>query len=135
MESMARVSAVIPAHNEEQTVGNVVDAARAADLVDEVIVVDNATRDRTAEVARAHGARVIREDRPGKGQAMSAGVRATSAGVIVFLDADLLRLKPSHIDSLVRPVLEGDVAMSCGLFDRGRVLNPIFLHSLPIINC
>lgn len=81
MESLTRVSAVIPAHNEEQTVGNVIDAARAAKLVDKVIVVDNASEDRTSEVALTHGARVIREEKPGKGQAMSAGVRATSAGV------------------------------------------------------
>jgi glycosyltransferase involved in cell wall biosynthesis len=130
---MARVSAVIPAHNEEKTVGSVVDAANAAKFVDDVIVVDSVCRDRTVEVARSHGARIVRAGRPGKGQAMSAGVRATDAGVIVFLDADLLRLKPSHVDALVEPVLCGDAAMACGLFDRGPLLNPIFLNALPIL--
>lgn len=130
---MARVSAVIPAHNEEKTVADVVEAARAAQLVDDVVVVDSVSQDVTAEVARSHGARVVRADEPGKGQAMRSGVQATDAGVIVFLDADLLRLKPSHIDALVKPVLEGEAAMVCGLFDRGPLLNPIFLRLLPIL--
>lgn len=130
---MARVSAVIPAHNEQHTVAEVVKAARSAYLVDDVIVVDSASKDETSEVARQNGARVVRAEKAGKGQAMRAGVEATDAGVIVFLDADLLRLKPSHVDALVKPVLDGDAAMACGLFDRGPLLNPIFLKFLPIL--
>lgn len=127
-----RVAAVIPARNEEQTVGDVVAAAHGARLVDEVIVVDNASTDATAEVAAAAGARVVSERVPGKGEAMRTGVGATQAELIVFLDADLLGLVPHHVDSLVEAVLDG-AGMSCGLFDRGPVLNPVFVHVLPTL--
>lgn len=122
---------IIPAHNESPTVGGVVDAARAADLVVEVIVVDNGSWDGTGEVAREHGARVVRCVQKGKGQAMRAGVAATSAPVVCFLDADLLDLRPEHIDRLVGPVLRDEAGMTLGLFDRGPELNPIFLNALP----
>ena len=128
------VTAVIPAWNEVQTVGAVVYAALDARLVDEVIVVDNASTDSTAAVAAAHGARVVREPTQGKGEAMRAGVAAAPrAGVIVFLDADLVGLRPGHIDSLVATVVDGRADMACGLFDRGPVANRIFLRRLPVL--
>ena len=125
------VAAVIPAQNEAVTVAEVVRTAQAAELVDEVIVVDNASDDETAQVAAAAGARVVVCPEPGKGQAMRAGVSATTAEVIVFLDADLLHLRPDHVDRLVQPVLAGNAGMTQGLFDRGPELNRLFLKALP----
>ena len=127
-----RVAAIIPAWNEAETIGGVVHVARDAASVDEVIVVDNGSTDATAKVAAAAGARVVRELEPGKGEAMRAGVAATDAELIVFLDADLLGLTPQHIDDLVRPVARGEVAMACGSFDRGPVANQFFLR-LPVL--
>lgn len=128
-----RAAAIVPAYNEARTVGGVVDAARQATRIDEVVVVDNASTDDTAAVAAAAGARVVHCPVPGKGQAMAAGVAATDAEVIVFLDADLVSLLPSHVDRLAGAVLEDRAAMACGLFDRGPILNPVFLHVLPIL--
>jgi glycosyltransferase involved in cell wall biosynthesis len=128
------VTAVIPAWNEAKTVGAVVFAALDARLVDEVVVVDNASSDGTASVAAAHGARVVYQPVPGKGEAMRAGVAAAAgADVIVFLDADLVGLQPGHIDRLVAPVAAGDMHMACGLFDRGPLANPLFLRRLPVL--
>jgi polyisoprenyl-phosphate glycosyltransferase len=129
-----RTAAVIPAWNEAATVGAVVYAALDARLTDEVIVVDNASSDATANVAAAHGARVVHEPTTGKGEAMRAGVAAAGdADVIVFLDADLFGLGPHHVDGLVASVIGGDADMACGLFDRGPVANPIFLEGLPVL--
>jgi glycosyltransferase involved in cell wall biosynthesis len=129
-----RSAAVIPAWNEAETVGAVVYAALDARLVDDVVVVDNASTDDTADVAAYHGARVVYEPTAGKGEAMRAGVgAATDADVIVFLDADLVGLRPDHIDGLVAAVVSGDTDMACGLFDRGPVANPIFLEGLPVL--
>src|SRR5690606_2883381 len=131
--SRPRTAAVIPARNEAETIGAVVFAAVDAHLVDEVIVVDNASTDETGRVAASHGARVVHEPTPGKGQAMRAGVAATGADIIVFLDADLVGLRPEHVDELVGLVADGSAAMACGLFDRGPVANPIFLDGLPVL--
>jgi glycosyltransferase involved in cell wall biosynthesis len=129
-----RTAAVIPAWNEAETVGAVVYAALDAGLIDEVIVVDNASSDSTANVAAAHGARVVGEPMAGKGEAMRAGVAAASdADVIVFLDADLVGLRPHHVDGLVASVMAGYADMACGLFDRGPVANPVFLEGLPVL--
>jgi glycosyltransferase involved in cell wall biosynthesis len=115
-------------------VGAVVYAALDAPLVDDVVVVDNASTDATAAVAAVHGATVVREPTPGKGEAMRAGVAAAAdADVIVFLDADLVGLRPHHVDALVASVLADDADMACGLFDRGPVANPIFLEGLPVL--
>ncbi|HET6953783.1 MAG TPA: glycosyltransferase [Acidimicrobiales bacterium] len=128
-----RTAAVIPARNEAATIGAVVFAALDAGRVDEVLVVDNASTDTTAGVAAAHGARVVHERTPGKGEAMRAGVAATRADVIVFLDADLVGLRPDHVDRLVAAVADGHADMACGLFDRGPVANAIFLEGLPVL--
>lgn len=128
------VTAIIPAWNEQQTIGAVVYAALDARLVDEVVVVDNASCDATATVAAEHGARVVYEPAPGKGEAMRAGVAAApDADVIVFLDADLVGLRPEHVDDLVAEVVGGRADMACGLFDRGPLANPIFLAGLPVL--
>ncbi len=126
-------AAVIPAYNEAETVGEVVEAARRARHITEVIAVDNASTDDTAAVAAQAGARVVPCLDAGKGQAMAAGVAATGADVIVFLDGDLVGLEPDHVDRLAAAVLEGRAGMACGLFDRGPVLNRVFLHQLPVL--
>jgi hypothetical protein len=86
------VSVVLPCLNEEATVGAVVDEAfaglRAAGLEGEVIVVDNGSTDRSAVVAREHGARVIEETRRGYGSAYLAGLAAARGESIVLADAD-----------------------------------------------
>ena len=133
MTRATRVAAIIPAWNEAPTVGAVVYAALDARLVDEVVVVDNASSDATGAVAARHGAHVVREPVPGKGQALRTGVAATDAEVLVFLDADLVGLRPGHVDHLVGMVLGGRADMACGLFDRGPVANPIFLETLPVL--
>jgi glycosyltransferase involved in cell wall biosynthesis len=128
-----RVAALIPAHNEAATVGDVVRIVRQSSLIHEVIVIDNASSDRTSEVAARAGARIVHEPTPGKGEAMRAGCVATDAEILVFFDADLLNLTLDHVDSLVRPMLAGQAEMVCGLFDRGPLINPLYLRALPIL--
>jgi glycosyltransferase involved in cell wall biosynthesis len=84
----ARTAAIIPALDEERTIGSVV-AAVDRDLVDEVIVADNGSRDHTAINASAAGATVVGETRRGYGSACLAGIRAAGdAELLVFLDGD-----------------------------------------------
>src|SRR5690606_4414948 len=116
------VAAIIPAYNEEETVGKVIDTVRRVPEVDEIIVISDGSTDATAEVARRHGATVIAlEHNLGKGGAMKVGLDRADADVFIFLDADLVGLEPAHVSALLAPVLSGEAGMSIGLFDGGRV--------------
>ena len=85
----ARVVVVIPCHNEAETVGKVVADFRAALPDADVLVVDNASTDGTAELARAAGARVVSEPRPGKGFALLTGFRSgRDADYFLMVDGD-----------------------------------------------
>ena len=86
MHRQLKVSVVIPCYNEEDGVRQVI--GRMPALVDEVVVVDNNCTDRTAEVARSLGARVVAEKTPGYGAAYKAGLKAATGDVIVTLDGD-----------------------------------------------
>lgn len=103
-----RVSVVIPALNEEDTVAGVVSAARQS-CADEVIVVDSDSTDNTAAVAAAAGATVYNwrkiapeiPVRPGKGEALWRGIKVARGDVAVFLDADVTTVAPEWVDGLV----------------------------------
>ena len=112
------VSVIIPAFNEEQSIGKVIaDIPKAC--VQEIIVVDNGCLDRTAEVAYAAGARVIREDHRGYGSACLAGITALNAPeIVVFLDGDYSDF-PSEMPLLIQPILAGDAEMVIGSRIRG----------------
>ena len=90
-EHSQAVAVVIPCHNEELTVGKVVEDFRAALPAARILVVDNRSRDRTSEIARAAAAEVIRESRPGKGFALLTGFREARAGgaeYLIMVDGD-----------------------------------------------
>jgi glycosyltransferase involved in cell wall biosynthesis len=91
-DAAPEISVVIPCLNEEEAVGKVVDQAfegiRKSGRSGEVIVVDNASTDRSAEVATEHGATVVREERPGYGSAYLAGLSVARGEYIVMGDAD-----------------------------------------------
>ena len=99
-----RIGVVIPALDEEAAIGRVVDAVPG--WVDEVVVVNNASTDATATVARAHGARVVDEKRRGYGVAWRAGIDALDdSEVVVFLDGDFSD-RPEQMARLVDPIVE-----------------------------
>ncbi len=131
-----RFDVVIPARDEEPTVAEVVRAAAAASGARAVYVVDDGSTDRTAERARQAGAIVLAAGPPGapgdKARALALGVAAASAPVLVFFDADILGVRPGHLEALAAPVLAGQAVLSCGLVDYGRLRNPLFLRLPPI---
>ncbi|MEU2348171.1 glucosyl-3-phosphoglycerate synthase [Modestobacter sp. NPDC049651] len=126
------VSVVLPALDEERTVGAIVQALRRdlverVPLVDEVVVVDSGSTDRSAAVAAAAGARVVHVDEvlperghvAGKGEALWKSLYVTSGDLLVFIDADLLAFDTTFVVGLLGPLLtDPSIGYVKGLYDR-----------------
>ncbi|HJT25797.1 MAG TPA: glycosyltransferase family 2 protein [Pyrinomonadaceae bacterium] len=114
------ISVIIAALNEEAAIGKVIDSV-PRDFVDEIVVVDNGSTDRTGEVATAAGARVVKEPVPGYGRAFRAGLRSISpeCEIVVFLDGDGSDC-PEMMDRLVKPIIEGSADFVIGSRTRGQ---------------
>ncbi len=111
------VAAIIPAYNEEKKIKEVLEAVTKAESVDKVVVVDDGSTDRTAEIAK--GFRKVlflrNEKNMGKSYSMQRGVDATDADILFFCDADLEGLTPDIIGRIIQPVRERKVDMFIGL--------------------
>ena len=113
-----RISVCIPARNESATIGpivhsivsNLTAASDGPSLVDEVMVIDDGSDDRTAELASRSGARVIanEESGAGKGQAMRTALKSAEGDLIVFVDADITNFGPHFVTGLLGPLLADD---------------------------
>lgn len=120
------VAAVIPAYNEACYIGAVLDVLRQVDELAQILVVNDGSTDATADVVHRYQQQDSRlalldlEYNLGKGGAVVAGAEAVAADLILFLDADLLRLRPENIRTLCAPVCWGECDMTLGLFTHGR---------------
>ncbi|MEV1079460.1 glucosyl-3-phosphoglycerate synthase [Streptomyces sp. NPDC050211] len=126
------VSVVLPALNEEETVGEIVavirhDLMHQVPLVDEIVVVDSGSTDRTSAVAAAAGARVVHRDDilpripavPGKGEVLWRSLLVTSGDIVCFIDADLKEFKSDFVSGIVGPLLtDPEVDLVKGMYDR-----------------
>lgn len=88
MHQGLRVSVVVPAYNEASTIAAVVDDFRAHAAVDEVVVIDNRSKDATGSIATKHGARVVGEERPGYGFACRRGFDEATGDIVILTEAD-----------------------------------------------
>ncbi len=130
-----KVSVVIPAYNEEKTISGVLEPLKSVERIGEIIVVSDGSTDKTAEIANEMGTKVIKlTENMGKGGAMIIGANETTYPYILFLDADLLGLKPKHIEDLICPVLFEGYDMSIGVFEDGRLATDIAQFLAPFLS-
>lgn len=127
-----RVSVVIPARNEQETIGAIVATVRRrlmtqVPLVDEIVVVNSRSTDDTAAVAAAAGARVVDQDEvtrglprmEGKGDALWAGLAASTGDVVAFVDGDLRDFSAGFVTGLLGPLLtDPSVSFVKGFYHR-----------------
>ncbi|MEV7378184.1 glucosyl-3-phosphoglycerate synthase [Streptomyces lydicus] len=127
------VSVVLPALDEEATVGAIVATIRAelmtgtVPLVDELVVLDSGSTDRTAEVAAAAGARVVHRDTvlprlpalPGKGEVLWRSLLVTSGDIVCFVDADLREFSATFVSGIIGPLLtDPEIQFVKAMYDR-----------------
>lgn len=131
--SKALATVLIPAFNEEATIGEVVRVAKAAGFP--VVVADDGSEDGTAAAAAKAGAEVARlEENRGKGGAIAQGLRRVATPFVLLLDADLLGLRPEHLLALLAPVAEGEVEMTVGVFQGGRLSTDLAMRLTPFLS-
>ncbi|MFJ6798231.1 glucosyl-3-phosphoglycerate synthase [Streptomyces sp. NPDC091268] len=128
------ISVVLPALDEEATVGDIVEVIRRElieapplPLVDELVVIDSGSTDRTAEVAAKAGARVVHRDGilpriealPGKGEVLWRSLLATTGDVVCFVDADLRDFSAAFVSGIVGPLLtDPELQFVKAMYDR-----------------
>lgn len=117
------ISVIIPTLNEERTVESVVEFARRSFSVEEVIVIDDKSLDRTVECAKRAGAKVVTSTRLGKGASMRDGLLLSKGDIVVFLDADIESYDVKAIEQLTGPIIRDEADFSKATFEReaGRV--------------
>ena len=112
----AGVTVCIPARNEEPSIADIIEGAQS--FCEEVLVVDGHSSDRTAEVAARCGARVVKDNKKGKGDAIRVGAAEAKYPVVVFMDADGSH-DPADIPSLVKDIQEGKADLTIGSRGKG----------------
>ncbi len=129
-----KVSVIIPAYNEEDTVATVVEVVKKVSFVDEIIVVNDGSSDNTQSEAVKAGAHVINhETNKGKGEALLTGYKEAECDIIAFIDADIHNLTSKKVEAMIIPILEGKTDITKTKFARahGRVTE---LTAKPLLN-
>jgi len=117
------VTVIIPALNEEKTIGQVIRQARRNELVNEIIVVDDMSADNTIAEARNEGAKVITSTHVGKGDSMREGMMMARNEILVFLDADIPSFEEDIVGMLTAPLIADQADFVKSYFERqsGRI--------------
>ena len=104
-----KVSAIICVYNEETTICNVIKSVSKTTLINEIIIVNDGSTDKTDEILKDLKKQfpfryIVLQENKGKGYAMATGVENAQGEIIVFVDADLSNLSENHINKLIEPL-------------------------------
>ena len=133
---MQKISVIIPAHNEEKSIANVIGHLRNSIIKSEIIVVDNCSTDNTAKKAEEGGAdKIIYCSNKGKGYAMEKGLKYATNDVIIFIDGDLKIETNQILELMSNPILLSEADFVKSTFERegGRVTELVTKPLLEIL--
>mgnify|MGYP000909570044 CR=1 FL=1 len=129
-----KVSAIIPAYNEEKNIGMVLSILTQIEEISEILVINDGSVDKTSEIARMYGVEVVEfTENHGKSLAMWAGVTRTNAPVVIFLDADLIGLTRQQVKDMILPITNGYADMTLGIFCQGRSMTDLAQRIAPYL--
>ncbi len=134
-----KVTAVVPAYNEEKTVGNVLKALASTNRISEIVAINAGSTDNTLNIIKRFKShknprvKIINMKKPeGKGNTVREGTKNIDADILLFFDADLIGLRREHIDKLLDPVLKEHAGMVIGLRDKSNVIANMIMPYFPL---
>jgi len=136
------VSIVIPAFNEEKSIGHVLETVMKVNSITQIIVVDDGSTDNTSNIVSkfANVTLLKHEKNKGKGSAMKTGLKKVTNDIVLFLDADLSEINQYQVESIIKPILDGEADITKTKFKReaGRVTEltakPLLQFFFPELN-
>lgn len=122
-----KISAVIPAYNEEERIRKVLEPLSKYSSITDIIVVDDGSEDNTSLIVGEfnHVNLIQLTKNRGKAEAIKEGLKYCTGDIIFLLDADLIGLNSQHIDSMLMPLLYNDMDMTVGIFQSGRLITDL----------
>lgn len=115
-----KVLAVIPAYNEEENILNTIDNVKSIDLIDEIVVVDDGSTDKTSEIVKDLDVKLIKlEKNSGKGYAIKKAIETMDYEYLVLLDGDLGK-SSGEINKLIKPVIENECDVTIARFGKAK---------------
>jgi len=132
-----RTTAIVPIFNEEKTIKNVLSTLNNSELIDKIVVVNDASTDNSLEIIKSFISKKIRiislKRNLGKSGAVKVATKNLKTDILFFCDGDLHNFKPEHIEQILKPLKDGRIAMSAGLRDYGRLRNFFDKNFTPLI--
>lgn len=122
MKKNLEISCLIPAKDEEKRIRKILEVLGNCSLINKIIVVDDGSGDKTAEVVKKYPVRLLQHQEDlGKGAALQSGISEITSDFVIFLDADLVNLKEKHLLKLLDPLIQNsNLSMTIGTFRGGR---------------
>ena len=116
-----KITAIIPVFNEEKTIKSILNVINGSELINEIIVVDDASNDNSLKKIKSVKSKKLKiislKKNLGKSDAVKVAAKNLRTDILLFCDADLIYLREEHINQILSPLEDGKVAMSAGLRD------------------
>ena len=135
-----KVTAIVPAYNEERTIGNVLNALTSSNRINEIIVVNGASTDNTLKIIKKFLSNKspklkiinLKNREGGKGMAVKIAAKHLKSDIVLLFDADLIGLRKEHIKQLLEPIANKQAAMVIGLRDKGNAISNMIMPYFPL---